>query len=208
MEDSKQARQQKKRLFTRQVNAVQRFLAEESTSEELKNKREDLKKSFHEFKAAHEQYESYLEQETDFEECDKCFQEVQETYVKALKEMNSQINQLDGDNQSEAGSSSAQSDVKPTIVPQQASLEGLMNLPRVEIEAFSGDPMKYHAFIAVYEQSVEKLCEDGSARLTRLLQYTEGKAKKAIHACSIIGGQDGYDRTREILKQRFGELNP
>ena len=205
MEDSKQARQQKKRLFTRQVNAVQRFLAEESTSEELKNKREDLKKAFHEFKAAHEQYESYLEQETDFEECDKYFQEVQETYVKALKEMNSQINQLDGDNQSEAGSSSAQSDVKPTIVPQQASLEGLMNLPRVEIEAFSGDPMKYHAFIAVFEQSVEKLCEDGSARLTRLLQYTEGKAKKAIRACSIIGGQDGYDRAREILKQRFGD---
>ena len=119
--------------------------------------------------------------------------------------MNSQINQPDGNNQSEAGSSSAQSDVKPTIVPQQASLEWLMNLARVEIEAFSGDPMKYHAFIAVFKQSVEKLCEDGSARLTRLLQYTEGKTKKAIHACSIIGGQDGYNRARQILKQRFGD---
>ena len=42
------------------------FLAEKSTSEELKNKRE----AFHEFKAAHDNYESYLEQETDFEECD------------------------------------------------------------------------------------------------------------------------------------------
>ena len=83
------------------------------------------------------------------------------------------------------------------------AVHNLAYLPKVEIDVFSGDPTKYHSFIAIFEQSVEKYTPDGGARLTRLLQYTDGIAKRAIQSYAIVGGDEGYEKARFILKQRF-----
>ncbi len=47
-----------------------------------------------------------------------------------------------------------------------------MDLPNLEIEPFSGDPLKYHSFVAIFSETVEKHCDEDGARLMRLLQYT------------------------------------
>ena len=77
-------------------------------------------------------------------------------------------------------------------------------MPKVELEPYDGDSLKYHSFFAVFDENVEKICSSGSAKLTRLLQYTVGDAKEAIRACSLIGGEDGYEKARAILQKRYG----
>ena len=55
------------------------------------------------------------------------------------------------------------------------------NMPKVELETYDDDPLKYH----------DTETRDGKVKLTRLLQYRWGKAKEAIHSCSLIGGEEG-----------------
>ena len=198
-EADKSTRQQKKRLLTRQINAMQRHMAEDNSAEDMKTKRNDIKRLFQEFELSHEQYQSHFENEADLDECDKYFQEAQDSNVNALKELNKHIDELEASGHLNKSTSDEEDQTSTT------NLGNLMNLSRLEIETFSGDPMKYHEFVAIFEQSVEKYCTDGGVRLKRLLQYTDGKAKKAIRACAIIGGEKGYIKARAILQQRFGD---
>ena len=83
-------------------------------------------------------------------------------------------------------------------------LMAIMNLPKVELETYNGDPMQYHTFIAAFEENVDKVIRDSQIKLTRLLQYTTGDAKSAIRTCALIGGDKGYEQARTILQKRFG----
>ena len=80
----------------------------------------------------------------------------------------------------------------------------LMNLPNIEIEPFDGDPLKFHSFMSVFEDTVDKVVSDSQVKLTRLLQYTSGKAKESIRSCSLIGGQTGYKQAIDMITERFG----
>ena len=80
----------------------------------------------------------------------------------------------------------------------------LVSLPSVEIDNFDGDPLKYHSFMAVFDDSIDKVISSDSAKLTRLLRYTTGKAYEAIQSCSIVGGTVGYSTAKKILIERFG----
>lgn len=79
-----------------------------------------------------------------------------------------------------------------------------INLPRVELQVFSGDPLRWHEFISAFDANVGNVCSDPDVKLTRLLQYTSLSAKNSIRGCLLIGGQKGYDQARDILSSRFG----
>ena len=79
----------------------------------------------------------------------------------------------------------------------------LMNMPKVELQIFSGDPLHYHEFIQTFDHNVYKVCSDGDLKLTRLMQYTAGPAKQAIRGCQLIGGEKGYDQANKVLEERF-----
>ena len=55
--------------------------------------------------------------------------------------------------------------------------------PEVDIDTFSGDPLKYHYFMKVYKEVVERRIQDPRGKLTRLIKYTTGKAKDLIKHC-------------------------
>ncbi len=80
----------------------------------------------------------------------------------------------------------------------------VLNMPKIEIEIFEGDPLKYNSFINVFKEKVDRRTSDPWVKLTRLLQYTGGKAKDAIRACALIGGAEGYPEAMSILRKRFG----
>ena len=63
------------------------------------------------------------------------------------------------------------------------------DLPKPEIDKFSGDPLEYQYFILVFKDSVEVKYKDLGKSLLRLLQYTKGPAKKAISHCAIMGSK-------------------
>ena len=103
-----------------------------------------------------------------------------------------------------AQSSLPPSDVEDVPPISQLDLLKLIEVPKVEIDVFSGDPLHYQTFMAIFREAVDGKISDGQTKLTRLLQYTEGAAKAAIRNCALIGGERGYRQAQEVLKQRFG----
>lgn len=96
---------------------------------------------------------------------------------------------------------------KPLVAAGDVSRSELLtalNLPKLELETFDGDPMTYHSFTAIFNEHVVNCELNPSIKLTRLLQYTSGKAKEAIRSCSIVGGEKGYDQACSILARGFG----
>ena len=81
----------------------------------------------------------------------------------------------------------------------------LMNVPKVELRAFSGDSSDYLSFMSIFNETVDNAPLSGQAKLTRLLGYTRDKARLAIDHCSLIGGDQGYQEAKKILHERFGD---
>ena len=67
----------------------------------------------------------------------------------------------------------------------------LMNVPKVELRAFSGDSSDYLSFMSIFNETVDNAPLSGQDKLTRLLGYTRDKARLAIDHCSLIGGDQG-----------------
>ena len=86
------------------------------------------------------------------------------------------------------------------LLRQQAALD-------VDIDIFSGEPVDYHYFIAVFEEVVEKKIDDPRGRLARLISYTEGEPKEMIKYCIQQPVSVGYKTARSLLKEKFGNLH-
>ena len=55
----------------------------------------------------------------------------------------------------------------------------------------------------LFETSVQCHADD-AGKLTRLIQYTTGKARRAIQCCIYMNSSEGYKKAMQILKDRFG----
>ena len=86
---------------------------------------------------------------------------------------------------------------------QQCKLVASLNMPKVELQTFDGNPLQYWSFMRLFQTTVSSDLDDTS-KLTRLLQYTTGKAKRAIQGCAIMEPADGYTEALRLLKARFG----
>ncbi|XP_013402058.1 uncharacterized protein LOC106167743 [Lingula anatina] len=176
-----------KRAVTKQVNALRQLAAEDIEDEEIKRQTDKLKEIFREFVTVHESYTNSLKEEDEIEESEEYFVNVQRDYIEILNVV------------MPSPSIPAKMSDKPS------EIWGAISLPKLTLEPFDGDPSKYHAFIFSFEQNVEKMTTDGSAKLLRLLQYTRGEAKEAIRMCTLIGGEEGYCKARDTLAKRFGD---
>jgi len=88
---------------------------------------------------------------------------------------------------------------------QQQELIDAVRLPAAQLCSFDGNPMKYWTFIRAFDHSVASSSVDDGAKLTRLIHFCVGKARKVIECCSIIDPALGYKRARQILAERFGD---
>ena len=75
---------------------------------------------------------------------------------------------------------------------QQQQLCSVMQIPKVELVTFDGNPLNYWSFICSFETSVAKYSVDTSAELQRLLQYCTGKARSMIQCCVVMEPEEGY----------------
>jgi hypothetical protein len=91
-----------------------------------------------------------------------------------------------------------------TKVHGLSALVEALQIPKTELMTFDGDPLKYWMFVRSFENSVEKNYIGDAARLTLLLQYCTGKAKKVIQCCAVMTPTDGYSAARRLLEERFG----
>ena len=101
-----------------------------------------------------------------------------------------------------AGPANASATAVP--VADNTDVINMLSIPKLKLDPFSGDPLEYPSFIAIFDDSVANKVSDDQVKLTCLLQYTTGPAKAAIRNCSLTGGSKGYARARDILQKRFG----
>jgi len=79
-----------------------------------------------------------------------------------------------------------------------------LRLPAVQLMEYDGNPLKYWQFIRAFENTVEGSTADSATKLSRLLHYTKGQARRVIECCSVMEPAAGYTKARELLRQRFG----
>ena len=83
-----------------------------------------------------------------------------------------------------------------------AETSSLVNLPRLELPYFDGEPTDFPIFQQTFNEIVHKAPIDDAAKLARLLQFCKGRAHDAIRSC--IHSKNGYARATTILSERFG----
>ena len=84
------------------------------------------------------------------------------------------------------------------------SLSQTLNLPRIEIDRFDGNPRHYTSFMASFRQCVESITFDNNTRLSLLLYHTKGEAPTAISSFINTLDGTGFDLDMKRLKSRFG----
>ena len=82
-----------------------------------------------------------------------------------------------------------------------------LELPKIELPYFDGDSSTYHYFIREFETQVESRVKQNSQRLSYLLHYCKGRAKRAISGCVMLPETEGYSSARSILGNMFGQAH-
>ncbi|VDP47737.1 unnamed protein product [Schistosoma margrebowiei] len=83
----------------------------------------------------------------------------------------------------------------PGTKKKEVTLEYLsvgLELPKVELSTFDGQPAKYWKFIRRFELYVVCKVEDDGQRLLYLLHYCKGKAREAIDECIMLPPSSSY----------------
>ena len=157
---------------------------------------------FEGFTFDHNEYHETLIDEDDLEESDTYFYDKQLEYISVLnmaKEFGKQ-KVVKTESPSESNTDKADDLSRDEFLR-------LLNLPKVELEVYHGNPLHYHQFMRAFEVNVGKVCKDPDLKLSRLMQYTAGPPKEAIRGCQLIGGETGYTRACLILNERFGNAH-
>ena len=177
----------KQPAFTRLRSSLSRYIAL-SDIPNVKLYTDKLKFAFAAYEAAHEvvlESVNIEENQATYDKEGEQFVQTEELFVQSLHSAGACIN---------ASSTSATD-----------TISQLMSVPRVEIQSFDGAAASYMTFVAVFDEVVGNVNISGQAKLTRLLQFTTGTARDAIDCCALIGGDQGYDEARRILRERFGD---
>ena len=152
-----------------------------------------LKELFDEFDKVHEDFHKAMAEEQDIFDSEEYFSQAEQTYTAAVSEGCEWLARKLG-KPADTGASSCTGDI----------MMDMLYMPLVTIDVFTGDPLWYNEFMAVFDESVGNKLVDGQRKLTRLLQFTSGDAKNAIRLCALVGGSKGYQQARDILHARFG----
>ena len=196
----KQARTKGKSSLSRIQSKIHRYIAESNKDDVVKYVA-ILKEQFKAFEDVHDKYHETLDAVEEIEASDGYMIEVESKYAEALSEADNWLTSLikvekkpDAEKK-EAGSDSV---FTPNVL-------SAINLPKLELCTYNGDPLQYYPFITAFDETVDTVATTGGAKLNRLVSYTTGEARKAIQSCLIIGGEKGYQIARKTLKERFGD---
>ena len=86
------------------------------------------------------------------------------------------------------------------LLKQQSALH-------IDIDIFSGNPMDFHYFMAVFNEMVEKKVDNPRGKVTRLIKYTAGDAKEMVKKCIQLAAEIGFETAKRLLTERNGDPN-
>ena len=176
--------------LTKGTGALRRYIAEQDR-DGVKFQLDKLKVLFTIFEQVHDIYHQTLADESDIATSAEYFSSAEGTYIEEVANAHKWLS---------------------PVVPVHTSHEPVFNsqmfdilsMPKLTIDVFTGDPLTYKEFMAIFDEVVDSKPVDSHMKLTRLLQFTSGEAKDSIRHCALIGGSRGYEQARRILSSRFG----
>ena len=77
------------------------------------------------------------------------------------------------------------------------------SLPPLDVVKFSGDPCEYFRFKARFHEMVDSQNISEVQKMSRLLQFLDGQAKRAVAGFEGVPG--GLPKALKMLEQRFGQ---
>ena len=197
-QEAKYTRGHRKSSVTRLIRDIERLILE-GNKEQVTVKIVSAEKAYAEFSESDNVYVEYCD-EKEAEENERYYGLAHSAYVTMIREAKRFV----GDLAVPVDEVRQDGDVRQGDDLGRAELLSLMNLPKVELQPYDGKPSTYYAFMAAFDETVDKVAGDGQLKLLRLMQYTVGPAKESIESCALLGGNEGYDRAKAILAHRFG----
>ena len=80
-----------------------------------------------------------------------------------------------------------------------------INLPKMTMDNFDGDLMKYGSFIRQFESNIASKTDNEEEKLNYLEQMTTGKPNLIVKTCLHLPPGDGYLEARRLLDKRYGD---
>ena len=124
-------------------------MAEEDV-DDVKERLDIVKRSFRYFEIAHDLYHDGLVEDDDIEESDSWFQQVQTSYVAGVRSAKAWLKTQEDDGAIEREVAVDRSDMMSAIT--QSDLINSLNVPKVEIDKFEGNPLDYLTFMAIFDE--------------------------------------------------------
>ena len=160
----KRDRGTKKSIVTRQLKTLNRHLIEEDAVYVISSL-DKLKIAFDAFEKFHYNCHDVLDDSTEIEKSERYFAAAE-------------CNYMDGDGSARAWLKSIKTrdvyskqnndEPSPPVLSQKEMLN-LLSAPKVELDIFTGDPLLYQTFMAVFEEAMDTKFSDAQTKLTRLL---------------------------------------
>ena len=198
-EDAKKQRTTKKRALTILQGNIKRYIAEdnkEKTDELVKKLRDE----YQDFEKIQEKYHASCDAGAETEESEDYMLVVEEKYTDCLMNVNTWRKSLVVEVKKESVEKPPEG--RSTF---EASLLAALNMPKLELKVFDGDPLEYHSFVSTFEELVDGNTTAPGAKLSRLITYTSGIAQETVASYRMLGGVKGYDLARKDLKEKFGD---
>ena len=79
--------------------------------------------------------------------------------------------------------------------------------PGKNIDVFGGNSLKFHYFMADFDEAVENNIEDPHGQLTWLIKHTTGEVKEMVKNCIQSPPKEGYETTKQMMHQLYGDPN-
>ena len=96
-------------------------------------------------------------------------------------------------------------DLKKALVEAMTEAKSTTFHPRVEIDKFNGNPLRFFRFLHQFDSHVGGQFQDSKRKLDLLLSLCTGKALRAIEGCLFLSPDIGYQEAHKRLEQRFGQ---
>ena len=65
--------------------------------------------------------------------------------------------------------------------------------------------MEFHYFMAIFHEVVERKVHDEQRRLTRLIKFTKGEAKKMVKTYIQLPSEVGFKTAKRLMHERCGD---
>ncbi|CAM1324796.1 Uncharacterised protein r2_g3366 [Pycnogonum litorale] len=171
-------------------------MKEDKSKSIVLKKREQFNTAFIKFQNIHF---TYLLQITDEQEEKKLFESMEEI-SKERDEFMKKIESWMEDKGKESTSTESV-DREQRVIEMFSTL---VNLPKLELDYFYGNPLYYWSFINSFKGAVEEETVSERKRLQYLIHYCKGEAKECIENCILLPVSEGYSSALKMLKANFG----